>query len=49
MGRVCVWEEGENGGKERRKGLWFARRHVWVLEKRMAESDVNGNAPNGRI
>lgn len=21
MGRVCVWEEGENGGKERLKGL----------------------------
>lgn len=49
MGRVCVWEEGENGGKERLKGLWFAGRHAWVLEKRMAESDVNGNAPNGRI
>lgn len=39
MGRVRVWEKGENGGKERLEGLWSAGRHVWVLEKRKAESD----------
>lgn len=49
MGRICVWKKRENRGKERLEGLWFARRHVWVLDRRIAKSGVNANASDERI